>query len=81
MTWSLNLSGPVQDCYGQLDEKVKNTKEGRTKIEQEHIDAAADLFRRLVPNDIRLRCDFMCAGHTYANVDVSFNSSCSVSLK
>jgi hypothetical protein len=81
MTWSLNLAGSAAECHVELEEKVQRAKEKRTQIEQEHIDAAVQLFKHLVPNDPRLACVFSVAGHSAHKTDVSFNSSCQVSAK
>lgn len=81
MTWTLNLAGPITECYASLDEKVKRAKENKLLREQQDIDAAALLFKQIVPNDPRLRCDFFATGHRYAATDVSFNTTCRVEFK
>lgn len=81
MTWTLGLAGPVSDVYASLEEKVKRAKENRPANEQQDIDAAVELFKKLVKNDPRLACNFWATGHHLASIDVSFNTTCSVDLK
>jgi hypothetical protein len=80
MSWSLSLSGRCDIAHEQLEDKVKQAKEGRNEREHEHIDVAADLFTKLVPKDHNYGCSFSVSGHASGGTsgDVSFNTTCSV---
>lgn len=78
MSWTLHFSCSSDEAHAQLEEKVANVKEGRTVSEKEHIDAAVDLFKHLVPREPGFTVYFQVSGHSNNKSDVSFNSTCSV---
>jgi hypothetical protein len=78
--WSLILSGPVTDCYAELEQKANRAKENKSNAEKENIEAAVHLFKQLVPQDERFGCSFTCVGSNLVT-DISFNSTCAVYLK
>jgi len=80
MSWSLSLSGRCDLAHEQLKDKVAQAKEGRNERELEHIDVAADLFKKLVPNDNHYGCSFSVSAHASGGTssDVSFNTTVSV---
>ena len=78
MTWNLNLIGAASECHNTLADMVTKAKIGRDTIEQEHIDLAVATFKRLVPVNGKLKCNFVASGYQGKSKDVLFNFMCNV---
>jgi hypothetical protein len=78
MSWNLVFNCSSEEAHKQLEEKVANTKEGRTQSEKDHIDAVVEVFRKLVPKEAGYSVYFQVSGHSNTHLDVSVNFSCSI---
>lgn len=73
--WQLSFRGTYADVRKRLDSEVNKIKQDRSQREQEHIDAAVELFNHMVPRNSRddLHVHFSAVGDDTDRV--AFSSS------